>query len=90
MKNMPSLGRDVATLEYLMRYGIENGFRICDLGVGAQQYKVNLGATERFYKNVSLSPKTLVDNLKKRIPVKVKELMRDAYNKNIKRYLKQS
>lgn len=75
---------------YIIRYAIENGFRIYDFGEGAENYKSLFGTTERYNRNVSISPKTLLGSLKKRIPVKVKELMRDAYNKNIKRYLAQS
>lgn len=75
---------------YVIRYAIENGLRICDLGEGAEEYKFLYGAIERFNRNVRISPKTLLGNLKKRVPVKVKKLMRDVYNKSIKRYLTQT
>ena len=72
---------------HVIRYAIENGFRIYDFGEGDEKYKFSFGATERFHRNVNIVPNTFLSSLKKRVPLRVKKLLRDVYNKNIKKYL---
>ena len=56
---------------YVIRYAIENGFQIYDFGEGAENYKFIFGTIERFNRNVSISPKTILSRIKKKVPGKL-------------------
>ncbi len=59
---------------YIIRYAIENGFKIYDFGAGNENYKFIFGTVERFNRNVSIVPRTMFRKLKNKVPGKLKSM----------------
>ncbi len=59
---------------YIIRYAIENGYKIYDFGAGSENYKYIFGTVERLNRNVCIVSRTLVGRIKNRIPAKLKNL----------------
>jgi CelD/BcsL family acetyltransferase involved in cellulose biosynthesis len=72
---------------YVIRYAIENGFRIYDFGEGAENHKFGFGATERFNRNVNITPNGFLSILKGKVPAKVKKIMRMPVSLIVKKVL---
>lgn len=76
---------------YSIRYAIENGFRIFDLGTGDEPYKFSFGATERFSRNIIINKdfniklKSFIYNINERVPVKLKSLVKTILFRSIQK-----
>lgn len=66
---------------YVIRYAIENGFRVYDFGEGGEKHKFSFGAAVRFNRNIRIVRNTFLAILKGRVPAKIKPILREALNK---------
>jgi len=69
---------------YSIRYAIENGFRIFDLGTGDEGYKYSFGSTDRRNRNIVISNessirlKVLMNKATSMVPGKLKSVIKTA------------